>query len=64
MDDVEDLADKIIDLVEDSGGVVEIWQANLIRQWWSGPNRCLKCRRPTDSGGTLCGICKHEPRAL
>lgn len=29
-----------------------------------GPHRCLKCRRPTDSGGSLCGICKHEPTAL
>jgi hypothetical protein len=64
MDEVDDLADKIIDFIEDQGGRVEIWQTNLIRQWWGGPRRCIKCRKPIDDDGMYCVICKYEPRAL
>jgi hypothetical protein len=64
MNEPQDLPDKIIDFIEDEGGRVEIWQSNLIRQWWGGPRRCVKCRRPMDSDGNLCVICKFEPRAL
>lgn len=59
-----DLADRVIDVIETHGGTVEIWQANMLRQWWGGPRRCVKCRRPTDSGRPLCPICTHEPGAL
>lgn len=63
-----DVADTIIDYLEELGCRVEIWQANFIRQWWGTRderrNLCVKCHRPTDSGETLCAICKHEPAAL
>jgi hypothetical protein len=60
----EDLADRIIDFIEDQGGRVEIWHSNLIRQWWGGPRRCIKCRKPIDHDGNLCVICKFEPTTL
>lgn len=56
----EDKADKVIDFMESIGCRVEIWQQNIIRQWFDELARCRQCSRPTDGGERFCAICRYQ----